>query len=131
MHFKRLALIAMRHVLVLVGSEALEIVSMDAAAIATAVPRDKSEQTVDIKSDFSSDTDIISTLAAKYDSDYFEKASNTNTRQSEDPIRWYGVMVPTALRNSQREFKHLLQDIVHLANIRQKILHNLTSLRHI
>jgi hypothetical protein len=39
-----------------------------------------------------------------------------------DPLAWFGVLVPPALRTSQQHFKNSLLDVVAMANLRTEIL---------
>ncbi|KAI9599183.1 hypothetical protein BDF19DRAFT_430347 [Syncephalis fuscata] len=39
-----------------------------------------------------------------------------------DPVTWYGVLVPGALRAAQTQFRQSITDIVHLATLRANIL---------
>ena len=52
-------------------------------------------------------------------------ATKQNTR-TRDPLNWFGVLVPQALRNSQNHFRKAIEQCCHLATLKVHIL----KLRH-
>ena len=41
---------------------------------------------------------------------------------SSDPLKWFGVLVPQALRQSQTEFKNSVNTVVTVANLKTKLI---------
>ena len=44
-----------------------------------------------------------------------------NAKRTYDPLKWFGVLVPPALRQSQVDFKKTTETVVAVANLRTKI----------
>ncbi|CAG8602786.1 23798_t:CDS:2, partial [Dentiscutata erythropus] len=42
--------------------------------------------------------------------------------RSEDPLRWFGILVPSSLRESQRHFKQSLSGMINIINLRNEII---------
>ncbi|RHZ79075.1 hypothetical protein Glove_152g103 [Diversispora epigaea] len=58
-----------------------------------------------------------------------EKDGTENTekplikRRTRDPLNWFGVLVPSSLRESQRHFKQGFTGIINIINLRNEIIH--------
>ncbi|CAG8734924.1 4133_t:CDS:2 [Cetraspora pellucida] len=56
------------------------------------------------------------------DSDNDVTKKRSQTRIIEDPLRWFGILVPSSLRESQRNFKQSLSGMVNIINLRNEII---------
>lgn len=64
------------------------------------------------------DNNGASSHAATSSSDYRPITNTTSFKQSDDPISWFGVLVPQSLRNVQNSFTSVAETIVpQLVNI--------------
>ncbi|KAL6761687.1 hypothetical protein V8C86DRAFT_806787 [Haematococcus lacustris] len=48
--------------------------------------------------------------------------------QGKDPLRWFGVLVPPALRAAQAEFRAAVREAVEVANAQQRLLSHVCAL---
>lgn len=51
-----------------------------------------------------------------------EKETPTKPKAQQDPIKWFGVLVPPSLRQCQNQFKSSLNTSIAIANLKQKLL---------
>ena len=54
---------------------------------------------------------------------------STPTKTKHDPLRWFGVLVPQALRESQRHFKSLAVDSCEVASLKAKMVNLQCTIR--
>lgn len=48
--------------------------------------------------------------------------TTSKTKKQQDPIRWFGVLVPPSLRQCQNQFKSSVETTIAIANLKQKLL---------
>ncbi len=53
----------------------------------------------------------------------------SRNEEGSDPIKWFGVLVPSSLRQSQQAFKQVLETAVDIINIRREWLESLEEYR--
>ncbi|CAG8492800.1 10350_t:CDS:2 [Ambispora gerdemannii] len=54
-------------------------------------------------------------------SENLEKHNYTKKRSIKNPLNWFGILVPSSLRESQNSFKQGLQEMINIINMRTKI----------
>ncbi|KAJ2725334.1 hypothetical protein GGI07_001342 [Coemansia sp. Benny D115] len=57
-----------------------------------------------------------------------EKDEKDDARDAGDPLLWFGVLVPPALRDAQRGFEGVLEDFVRLAQLKSQLASSLEAL---
>lgn len=50
-----------------------------------------------------------------------DQMKKSQGKKSYDPLKWFGVLVPPALRQSQQEFRKSTETVVTVANLRVKL----------
>ncbi|XP_076086503.1 vacuolar ATPase assembly protein VMA22-like [Mytilus galloprovincialis] len=49
--------------------------------------------------------------------------NSNNTKNYKDPIKWFGVLVPQSLRQSQAYFKQATDSVIKVSNLKSKVIH--------
>ncbi|XP_052082343.1 coiled-coil domain-containing protein 115-like [Mytilus californianus] len=49
--------------------------------------------------------------------------NSNNTKKNNDPIKWFGVLVPQSLRQSQAYFKQATDNVIKVSNLKSKVMH--------
>lgn len=62
------------------------------------------------------------------DRDFMDKLTLSRNKDASDPIRWFGVLVPSSLKQSQQAFRNVLDVAVDIVNIRREWLQSVSSL---
>ncbi|KAJ2125650.1 hypothetical protein IW147_000710 [Coemansia sp. RSA 720] len=57
-----------------------------------------------------------------------EKNENDVRKVSDDPLLWFGMLVPPALKDAQTQFTTTLDQLVRLADLKQQLAHKLDAL---
>ncbi|XP_063410238.1 coiled-coil domain-containing protein 115-like [Mytilus trossulus] len=66
--------------------------------------------------------DNVETIGSENVEQLTQKNSN-NTKNYKDPIKWFGVLVPQSLRQSQAYFKQATDSVIKVSNLKSKVIH--------
>lgn len=64
----------------------------------------------------------VETIGSENEEQLTQKNSN-NTKKNSDPIKWFGVLVPQSLRQSQAYFKQATDSVIKVSNLKSKVMH--------
>lgn len=64
----------------------------------------------------------VETIGSENEEQLTQKNSN-NTKKNNDPIKWFGVLVPQSLRQSQAYFKQATDSVIKVSNLKSKVMH--------
>ena len=73
--------------------------------------------------------DSVFEAVVKVDRDVNNRLSLKKNEETSDPIKWFGVLVPTSLKQSQTAFSKALETAVDLVNIRREWLESLEEFK--
>ena len=72
--------------------------------------------------------DSIIEAVTTVDRDNMNKLTVSRNKEVNDPIKWFGVLVPTSLKQSQQAFQKVVEIAVEIVNIRREWLKSLDTL---